>query len=98
MVLDQKHTGKPEFLGGDHVSDEFVIALAVAGWAAAGAGAAEQSELHAFPPYAARFAALPDMGRNIGTGPQRVERTGQLAASIRLTAGAPLRYHCRTDS
>ena len=50
MVLDQEHAGEAELFRSDDVPDKFVIAVAVAGRAAAGAGAAEQSELHAFPP------------------------------------------------
>src|SRR5712691_3941540 len=50
MMLDQEHAGKPELLGGHHVFDEIVVALAVAGGAAARAGAAEQSEFHAATP------------------------------------------------
>ena len=41
MVLHQKYAGKAEFLGGDDVFDEIVVALAVAGRAAARPGAAE---------------------------------------------------------
>src|SRR5216683_1745325 len=50
MMLDQKHARKPELLGGHHVFDEIVVALAVAGRAAPRPGAAEQSEFHAATP------------------------------------------------
>ena len=41
VVLDQKHARKAQLLGLDHVIDEIVIGVAVAGWAAAGTGAAK---------------------------------------------------------
>src|SRR5579862_2670513 len=46
MMLDEEDAGKSQLLGGDDVFDEIVVALAVPGRAAAGAGAAEQSEFH----------------------------------------------------
>ena len=50
MVLDQEHARKAELLGGDHIADEIVVALAVAGRPAASPRSAEQSELHRSSP------------------------------------------------
>src|SRR5947199_388886 len=50
MMLDQEHARKAELLGRDDVPDEFVIAVAVAGRAAARPGAAEESEFHRSAP------------------------------------------------
>jgi len=49
MMLDQKDAGKAEPLGLDDIIDEMVVAVAVAGRAAARPGAAEESEFHCPP-------------------------------------------------
>src|SRR4051794_34567583 len=47
MMLNEEHARKAEFLGGDNVPDEIVVAFAVPRRAAARPRAAEQSEFHA---------------------------------------------------
>src|SRR5260370_16099084 len=80
MMLDEEHARKPELLGGHHVFDEIVVALAVAGRAAARPGAAEQSEFHCQAPYGVTVAPRRRSHAAAPASGTRPERTRPRAA------------------
>src|SRR5260370_5155015 len=102
MVLEKNEAGKAEPLGLDHVIDEMMVAVAVAGRAATRAGAAEESEFHRSAPLSPALPRRSDRG-NISAGVGPVEaapgrsaalgnENGDRAGVLQLIAGVVHRH------